>query len=343
MSDIIIVEETGDTVVVQEYGAVDTVTLVTEGPQGPEGPTGPAGLGVPVGGTTGQVLAKTSATNYATAWVSTATGSVTSVAATVPTGLTVTGSPITTSGTLAIAYASGYSIPTTANQTNWTTAYTDRLKWDGGATGLVAATGRTSLGLGTIATQNASAVAITGGSVTGITDLAIGDGGTGASTAATARTNLGATTVGGNLFTLANPSAVTFPRFNADNTISALDAATFRTAIGAGTSSTTGTVTSVGGTGTVSGISLSGTVTSSGNLTLGGTLDLSSPPAIGGTAPNTVNGTVLNATNGIVVNSNTVAASYTIPSGSSAMSAGPMTVASGQTVTVSSGSRWVIL
>jgi hypothetical protein len=40
-------------------------------------------------------------------------------------------------------------------------------------------------------------------------------------------------------------------------------------------STATGTVTSVGGTGTVSGISLSGTVTSSGNLTLGGTLDLS--------------------------------------------------------------------
>jgi hypothetical protein len=47
-----------------------------------------------------------------------------------------------------------------------------------------------------------------------------------------------------------------------------------------------GTVTSVGGTGTVSGISLSGTVTSSGNLTLGGSLDLSAPPAIGGTTRN---------------------------------------------------------
>ena len=42
-----------------------------------------------------------------------------------------------------------------------------------------------------IATQAASAVAITGGSVTGITDLAVADGGTGASTAAAARTNLG--------------------------------------------------------------------------------------------------------------------------------------------------------
>ena len=59
---------------------------------------------------------------------------------------------------------------------------------------------------------------------------------------------------------------------------------------------TTGTVTSVSGTGTVSGISLSGTVTSTGDLTLGGTLDLSSPPVIGNTAPNTATFTTANAT-----------------------------------------------
>lgn len=43
------------------------------------------------------------------------------------------------------------------------------------------ATARTSLGLGSIATQNSNSVTITGGSITGITDLAVADGGTGAS------------------------------------------------------------------------------------------------------------------------------------------------------------------
>jgi hypothetical protein len=49
------------------------------------------------------------------------------------------------------------------------------------------------------------------------------------------------------------------------------------------------------------------------------------------------------ALNGIVVNSQTVATSYTIAAGYSAMSSGPVTVASGQAVTVSSGSRWVVV
>ena len=69
----------------------------------------------------------------------------------------------------------------------------------GGTGANTAAGARTSLGitsilngLGTMSTQNASSVAITGGSITGITDLAVADGGTGASTAADARTNLSA-------------------------------------------------------------------------------------------------------------------------------------------------------
>jgi hypothetical protein len=91
------------------------------------------------------------------------------------------------------------------NSTEWNTAYTDRNKWDGEATGLTASTGRASLG---------------------------------------------GTTVGENMFILTNPSAITFPRFNANNTVSALSASDFRTAIGAGT-----------GGGDVSGSGASGRVT----------------------------------------------------------------------------------
>ena len=50
-----------------------------------------------------------------------------------------------------------------------------------------------------------------------------------------------------------------------------------------------------------------------------------------------------NNTAALFVNSQTVTVSTTIPTGSSAMSAGPVTIASGQTVTVPSGSRWVVL
>ena len=50
-------------------------------------------------------------------------GTVTSVGISVPTGLTVSNSPITSSGTINITFTSGYSIPTTAKQTNWDTAY----------------------------------------------------------------------------------------------------------------------------------------------------------------------------------------------------------------------------
>jgi hypothetical protein len=46
-------------------------------------------------------------------------GSVTSVALSAPTGFTVSGSPVTSSGTLNLAFTAGYSLPTTAKQTAW--------------------------------------------------------------------------------------------------------------------------------------------------------------------------------------------------------------------------------
>lgn len=51
-------------------------------------------------------------------------GTVTSVAMSVPTGLVISGSPITSSGTLAVTYAVNYGIPTLTKQSDWDDAYT---------------------------------------------------------------------------------------------------------------------------------------------------------------------------------------------------------------------------
>jgi hypothetical protein len=109
--------------------------------------------------------------------------------------------PIYPEAGIALSTGSTWASSIPNNSSNWNTAFTDRLKWDGGSTDLVAYTGRTSLG---------------------------------------------GTTIGQSMFTLTNPSAITFPRFNADNTVSALTAANFRSAIGAGTVTTVNASTTSG-------------------------------------------------------------------------------------------------
>jgi hypothetical protein len=49
------------------------------------------------------------------------------------------------------------------------------------------------------------------------------------------------------------------------------------------------------------------------------------------------------ANNGLHLNTQTISTSYTIPSTQSAMSAGPITLPSGVSVTLSAGARWVVL
>jgi hypothetical protein len=216
-------------------------------------------------GTNGQVLTLTAGLP---SWVSVAgTGTVTSIDVSGgTTGLTTSGGPVTGAGTITLA-------GTLAIANGGTGATTD-------------SAARTALGLGTMAVQAASSVAITGGSING--------------------TSLGATTAGSaKVTTLDIASGLTLATL-------AGTSGQVLTSAGAGfvptwTTAATGTVTSVAGTGTVNGLTLTGTVTSSGSLTLGGTLSLVSPPPIGTTAPAEVKVTVGWAANTALTDAATIA------------------------------------
>jgi hypothetical protein len=49
------------------------------------------------------------------------------------------------------------------------------------------------------------------------------------------------------------------------------------------------------------------------------------------------------AGNGLIINNQTINTSYSVPATQSAMSTGPITLASGVSVTLASGARWVVL
>jgi len=235
------------------------------------------------------------------------------------TGLTLAGTqfsitPVGTAGT----YGAASSVPVfVTNASGQVTSVTN--------TSIAIANTAVS-GLGTMSTQNANAVAITGGTINGTT---IGGSTAAAVTGTTITANTqftGAGTgltgtasglsIGGNAATATSATSATtattatniaggatgsLPYQSATSTTVMLAAGsngqvlTLATGVPSWATPTTGTVTSVSGTGTVSGISLSGTVTSTGNLTLGGTLDLSAPPAIGGATAAAITGTTITA------------------------------------------------
>lgn len=118
-------------------------------------------------------------------------GTVTSVA----TGTGLTGGPITATGTISLANTavSAGSYGSSSSVATFTVDAQGRLT--AAANSAISIANTAVSGLGTMSTQNANNVSITGGTITGgtisgITDLAVTDGGTGASSASGARTNL---------------------------------------------------------------------------------------------------------------------------------------------------------
>lgn len=83
-------------------------------------------------------------------------------------------------------------------------------------------------------------------------------------------------------------------------------------------------------------IDIANDLTLTGNLDVGGNINFAD-----GTSQSTA--AYMGANNCMFENNMTITADYTITSGRSANSVGPITIASGKAVTVPSGSRWVIL
>ena len=86
-----------------------------------------------------------------------------------------------------------------------------------------------------------------------------------------------------------------------------------------------------------------GNVVLSISPTLTGTPAIAAATATSLAATGAVSGASVRATNGIIFNNNTITASTTIAAGTNGMSVGPMTLASGVTVTVASGQRWITI
>lgn len=140
----------------------------------------------------GKVLS-TDGTN--TSWTAVGgSGTVTSVALTAPSIFSVAGSPITASGTLALTY-SGTALPV-ANGGSGATTLTGYVKGNGTSAFTASATVPSTdiTGLGTMSTQNANSVTITGGTVNGTT-IGATTATTGAFTTLTASTSLTTPTV----------------------------------------------------------------------------------------------------------------------------------------------------
>jgi len=209
------------------------------------------------------------------AWASAAgLGTVTSVAATVPSFLSISGSPITTAGTLAISY-SGTALPIANGGTGQTTASAAF-----NALSPITTTGDLILGNGT---NSATRLGI------GANGYVLTSNGTTASWAAGGG--------GGGSVTISNDTT----------TASALYPAFF--------AATSGTATTA--------------YTSNAKLLY--------QPSTG-----EFQSSIVNANNGIFVNSSTISTSYTIATGTNGASYGPISVSTGVTITVASGSVWTI-
>jgi len=172
---------------------------------------------------------------------------------------------------------------------------------------------------------------------TGVTSFSAGSTGLTPSTGTTGAVTLAGTLAianGGTGQTTANAA------FNALAPSQTSQSGKYLTTDGTNTSWATAGVTAVNDTSTTTNLYPLFAAATSGSLTTiyTGNAKLLYKPSTG-----ELNATVHRSSNGIHINSQTIAENYTIASGDNGLSAGPVTVNSGITVTVSSGSVWAVV
>ena len=371
-------------------------------------------LAVANGGTgtaTPSLVAGTNITSITGTWpnqtinASGGSGTVTSVAATAGTGISITGSPITTSGTLTItntapdqtvALTAGTGITTSGTYPNFTitnSAPDQTVALTQGGTTTITGTypnftiSSADQFQGTVTSvTGTSPVASSGGNTPAIS-LSAGYGDTlnpyasktanyvlaapnGSAGVPTFRavvaadiptlnqntTGSAATLTTGRTIAITGDLAYTSPSFDGSGNVTAAGTlATVNSNVGSFTNASVtvnakGLITAVStGTG---GAAVSNDTTTASNLfplfaaaTSGTptTIYTSNAKLLYKPSTGELKVDVPVAGNGIMVNSTTVSTSYTIASGTNGFSVGPITVASGQAVSVASGQRWVIL
>lgn len=173
------------------------------------------------------------------------------------------------------------------------------------------------------------------GNVTGV--VAIANGGTGQTTAVNAFDALSPTTTKGDLI-VSNGTDNVRQAVGTDTYVLTADSTTATGVKWAAASGSGATITN--DTTTATNLYPTFAAATSGSLTTiyTGNAKLLYKPSTGELTSSEVV-----ASNGIFVNSQTVSSNYTIAAGNSGMSAGIITVASGVTVTLASGSRWVVV
>jgi hypothetical protein len=238
-------------------------------------------------------------------------GTVTSVAATVPTGLSVSGTPVTSSGTLAITYAAGYSIPTDTKQSNWDTAY----GWGNHASAgyaldnaVVKLTGDQTVA-GTKTFSSTITGSITGNAGT-VTD--------------------GVVTTG----SYANPSWIT--SLSETKVLPSQTGNSGKYLTTNGTSTSWETITANPSLDDLSDVTIT-SVASGQVLSYNGTAWVNSAASSGGQYFGSA------TTKAIAYNAQTIGENVTVTTGNNGLSAGPITISSGYTVTVESGANWVVV